>query len=190
MTRDPDSLRGSPVDAMDRHPGLAALAATVAAVKGPVALAPVTIVTPSAYAALAARRALGAAAGPEGRRGIANVTCTTVHTVVRQLGVPGLAARGLRLAPGPVDLEAIRTRAVAGHGGLAELVAHPRGLLSLRDAVAELRRCPAPTLAALGGRHGGGGELARHVDAVRTHLHERGFADTVDLAQAALVATG
>ena len=65
---------------------------------------------------LSARRALGAGAGPEGRRGVANVSCTTVDKLVRQLGGPVLAARGLRLAPGPVDLEAIRTEALASAG--------------------------------------------------------------------------
>ena len=164
---------------------MADLAAAVASAKGSDPLAPVTVVAPSAYAALFARRALGAAPGAQGRRGIANVNCTTVDKLARQLGVPVLAARGLRLAPGPVDLEAIRTRALAARGWLADLVGHPRGLVALRDAVAELRRCPAPTLVALGRRRGRIGDLARLLDEVRAHLHERGFADTVDLAEAA-----
>ena len=165
-----------------------ALHAAVANAKGSDPLAPVTVVAPSAYAALCARRTLGACAGPQGRRGIANVSCTTVDKLIRQLGVPVLASRGLRPAPHPVDLEAIRTGALSSRGWLAELVGHPRGLLALRDAVTELRRCPAPTLAAMGRRLGRIGDLVRLLDAVRSHLHERGFAESVDLVEAAIAA--
>ena len=165
------------------------LGAAVAKAKGPDPLAPVTVVAPSAYAALAARRSLGAAPGPDGRRGVANVSFTTVDKLVRQLGVPALAGRGLRLAPHPVDLEAIRTGALAARGWPAELVGHPRGLLRARATpLTELRRCPAPTLAAMGRRLGRIGDLARLCSSVRTHLHERGFADPVDLAEAATAA--
>jgi RecB family exonuclease len=186
MTRQPD---GDPVitalEAVRRDRYVVALAAAVAAAKGPDPLAPVTVIAPSAYAALFTRRALGAAPGVEGRRGVANVNCTTLDNLTRQLGVPGLAARGLRLAAGPVDLEAIRTRALAAGGWLADLVAHPRGLVALRDAVVELRRCPVATIDALSRRRGRIGELARQVSGVRAHLHARGFADSVDLAEAA-----
>ncbi len=113
------------------------------------------------------------------------MTCTTVDKLARQLGVPVLAARGLRLTPGPVDLEAIRIQAVAARGWRADLVGHPRGVVALRDALGELRRCPAPTLAALGRRRGRIGDLVHLLDDVRVHLHERGFADTVDLTEAA-----
>jgi RecB family exonuclease len=164
---------------------MADLAAAVAGAQGSDPLAPVTVIAPSAYAALFARRALGALPGAQGRRGIANVSCTTADKVARQLGVPVLAARGLRVAPGPVDLEAIRMNALDCRGWLTNLVGHPRGLVALRDALGELRRCPAPTLAALGRRRGRIGDLARLLDEVRAHLHGRSFADTVDLAEAA-----
>jgi len=182
MARGPDRSPSAPADV---DPFLAALCATVHGVKGADPLTPVTVVAPSAYAALFARRALGAGSGPGGRRGIANVNCTTADKLIGQLGGPVLAARGMRRAPAAVDLEAIRTRAIATGGWLAELVAHPRGLLALREAVAELRRCPAPTLAALARRRGRIGDLARQCHAVRDHLHERGFADPVDLVEAA-----
>ena len=161
------------------------LSAAVRRAKETDPLTPVTVVAPSAYAALFARRALGAGHGPEGRGGVVNVTCTTADKLVRQLGAPVLGARGLRLAPAPVDLEAMRTGALAARGWMADLVAHPRGMLALRDAVAELRRCPAPTLAALGRRRGRIGELCRLVAEVRAVLHRRGYADAVDLAAAA-----
>jgi len=185
MARAPDSWRDT---SGDGDGVMAALSAAVGEVKGSDPLAPVTVVAPSAYAALAARRSLGGTPGPEGRGGIANVNFTTVDKLVRQLGVPVLGARGLRLAPGPVDLEAVRTGALSSRGWLAELVGHPRGLRALREAVTELRRCPAPTVAAMGRRLGRIGDLARLLDGVRIHLHERGFADTVDLAEAAATA--
>ncbi len=167
---------------------MAALGAAVQRAKGPDPLVPVTVVAPSAYAALFARRALGATPGTGGRRGVANVSCTTVDKLVRQLGVPALAARGLRLAPDPVDLEAVRTGALASPRWLADLVGHPRGLVALRNAVTELRRCPAPTLVALARRRGRIGDLSRLVEGVRAQLHTRGFADAVDLAEAAATA--
>ena len=166
-------------------PVMAVLHAAVVRAKGPDPLAPVTVVAPSAYAALAARRALGAATGPGPRRGVANVNCTTVDKLTRHLGAPELAGRALRLAPGPVDLEAIRTGALATGGWLADLVGHPRGLVALRDAVSELRRCPAATLGALAPRGGRIGDLCRLLAEVRDHLHGRGFADVVDMAEAA-----
>src|ERR1700719_2371182 len=181
----PDPVPGGP---LRDDPVMADLAAAVAGAKGSDPLAPVTVVGPSAYAALFARRALGALPGAQGCPGIANVNCTTVDKVTRQLGAPVLAAQGLRLAPGPVDLEAIRVRALEARGWLADLVGHPRGLVALRDALGELRRCPAPTIVALGRRRGRIGDLANLLDAVRAHLHGRGFADTVDLAEAAALA--
>src|SRR5580704_17128325 len=164
MTRAPDIAQGAPGA---RDPITTALDAAVQRAKESDPLAPVTVVAPSAYAALFARRALGRASGPGGRRGVANVTCTTVDKLVRQLGVPVLAGRGLRPAPGPVDTEVIRTGASATGGWLAELVRHPRGLIALRDALAELRRCPASTLALLAGRGGRVGDLCSLLREVR-----------------------
>ena len=187
MTIAPVSLAGGP-EAGDADPVVAALAAAVGAAQDGDLFAPVTVVTPSAYAALFCRRALGATVWPDGRRGVANVTCTTLDQVVRHLGGPALAAQGLRPAPGPVGLEALRWQATGTPGWLADLASHPRGLRSLDSACTELRRCPAPTVAALARRTGRVGELARLVGAVRDHLHERGFADEVDLAQAATAA--
>ncbi len=200
MTRPPDtvlaasdSASGSPDSgSLDTAvPGpMAALGAAVHEAKGPDALAPVTVVAPSAYAALAARRALGSTPGPGGRCGVANVSVTTVDKLVRQLAGPVLGARGQRLALGPVEREATRTVATARGGWLAELVGHPRGLLALGDALAELRRCPAGTLEALARRRGRLGDLGRLLDEVRTQLHERAYADAVDVAEAATTVAG
>jgi hypothetical protein len=171
--------------ALCADPAVNALGGAVHVAKGSDPLAPVTVVAPSAYAALYARRALGAVDGPGGRRGVANVNCTTVDKLIRQLGMPVLSARGQRLAPPHVDLEAIRTTALASRRWLADLVGHPRGLAAIRAAVGELRRCPLPTLVALRGRRDRVADLCRLSEDVRAHLHGRGFADTVDLAEAA-----
>ncbi|HVA03628.1 MAG TPA: PD-(D/E)XK nuclease family protein [Acidimicrobiales bacterium] len=188
MARSPVTEQATAVDV---DPVVTALWAAVDRAKGADPLAPVTVVAPSAYSALFARRALGSWVGLDGRRGIVNVSCTTVDKLIRQLGVPVLAARQQRVAPGPVDLEAIRIRALSTRGWLAVLVGHPRGLVALRDALAELRRCPAPTLDALARRPGRIGDLCRLLAEVRDHLHRRGYADIVDLAQAATqTATG
>jgi ATP-dependent helicase/nuclease subunit B len=148
-------------------------------------LCPVTIVAPTSYAALATRRALGAVRRPDGRGGVANVSCTTPDKLLRQLGAPVLAARGLRVAPGPVDLAVIRAQAEESGGWLADLVGHGRALFALRDALAELRRCPEPTIAALAARPGRIGALAGQVGRVRTRLHEHGYAEALDVAEAA-----
>ena len=183
MTRSPDLVpdASGPADTPVSGP-LAALGAAVHDAKGPDPLAPVTVVAPSAYASLAARRALGSSPGPGGRHGVANVSVTTVDKLVRQIAGPGL---GGRLAPGPVEREATRAVAVSRRGWLAELVGHPRGLGALGDALAELRRCPAGTLGALARRRGRIGDLARLLEAVRAQLHERGYVDAVDVAEAA-----
>jgi RecB family exonuclease len=185
MTRAPHPGDG----ASPRTDGVTAtLGEAVQRAKGADPLAPVTVVAPSPYAALFARRALATVSGPGGRRGAVNVSCTTADKLLRQLGAPVLAARDQRLAPGPVDLEAIRAGALASRGWLAELVEQPRGLAALRDAMTELRRCPAPTLEALARRRGRIGDLCRQWEVVRAQLHGRGFADAVDLGEAAAAA--
>src|ERR1700688_4123661 len=99
MARAPDSVQEAPLRS---DPLRDALWRAVERAKSGDPMAPVTVVARSAYAALFARRALGAAGGPGGRRGVVNVSCTTVDKLVRQLGVPVLAVQNQRLAPGPV----------------------------------------------------------------------------------------
>jgi RecB family exonuclease len=172
------------------EPAGAPLVEAVAAVRGGDPLAPVTVVAPSEHSARAARRELGWSSEDDGRRGVANVDCTTVDGLIRRLAVPLLADRGLRVAPWAVDLEALRACAGASPGWLADLAAHGGGLLALHHACTELRRCPAATVAALGRRSGRAGELARLVVEVGARLHESGFADELDVVRAAEAAGG
>ena len=73
--------------------------------KGGDPLAAVTVATPSAYSAVFVRRALGSGPGAGGRRGWANVRCTTVPALLELLGGPPLAVRGRQKTPPVVDLE-------------------------------------------------------------------------------------
>ena len=166
-------------------PVTGAVAARVAAAKGPDPLAPVTVVCPTVYAALAVRRSLGSVAVAGRGPGVANVECTTVDKLVRRVAGPVLVGRGLRLASSPVDLEALRSCAEEAGGWPADLGSQPRGLVALRSACTELRRCPRPVVAAMGARPGRVGELARLVLEAGAHLLRQGFADELELMGAA-----
>jgi RecB family exonuclease len=149
-------------------------------------LAPVTVVAPSEYAAVFVRRALTAGVGPGGGRCGANITWTTVTGLVRTLGGPALAARGLRLASPAADREVIATRARATPGWLRRFSSHPSAPVELQRALAELRRCPPQTLEALGRGGGRGADLVGLLAAVGVSLHACGLADGADLASEAL----
>jgi ATP-dependent helicase/nuclease subunit B len=158
---------------------------SLAEAKGDDPLAPATVVTPSGYAAVFVRRQLGAGPGCEGRRGWANITCTTLPALTAALAGATLAGRGLRGAAPAVDLEVIRTEARVAKGWLARYCAHPAALLELQRALVELRRCPPATVGAIGRRDGRGGDLVRLLDAVRHRLHHCGLADEGDVVAAA-----
>jgi RecB family exonuclease len=143
-------------------------------------LAPVTVVAPSGYAAVFVRRALG------GSRGWANITSTTVPALVRSLGGPPLAARGLGLAAPAIDLEVIGTEARATGGWLGQLSSHPSALVELQRILVDLRRCPPEMLDALGRQPGRGGDLVSLLASVRRTLHSCGLADTAEAATEAL----
>ena len=149
-------------------------------------LAPVTVVAPSGYAAVFVRRWLGSGGG----RGWANVTCTTVPSLVRALADPGLAARGLRLASAAVDLEVIRSEANRSGGWLGPFSAHPGGLRALQGALVELRRCPDAGREAVRAGGGRGRDLVSLVEVVGRRLRAGGFTDTADLAAEAVRAAG
>ncbi len=151
-------------------------------------LAPVTVATPSAYCAVYVRRVLAAGPGAGGRRGWANVSCTTVPALVDRLAGPSLAARGLVEAPAAVDLEVIRSRARTAGGWLEAFSSHPAAVVELRRALVALRRCPPPSLETIGRAPGRAKDLVELVVAVRGHLHDGGFADSGDVAAEALAA--
>lgn len=96
-------------------------------------LAPVTVVVPSNYAAVAARRDLA-------RRdtGVANVTFLTLHRLAERLGGPVLAGAGRRPAATPVVAAAVRAILAADPGVLAPVADHPATEQALVTAHREL----------------------------------------------------
>jgi len=151
-------------------------------------LAPVTIVTPSTYAAVATRRALALAAGSRAPGGVANVSCTALDLLVAQLGAPSLWRQGLRPVPAAVETEVIRQVAADGAEPWRRLASHPRTLVALDRAFSELRRLTPSALEALARQSVRGAEVAGLLVAVRNRLHERHWADGLDLREAALEA--
>lgn len=151
------------------------------------ALAPVTVVTPSGYAAVALRRQL-ACGGPGS--GLVNVDFTTVGRVERALAARHVEAEGWRELPAAVELEAIRQVAASGPDPWPRLVDHPRTVGALARAFAELRRWSLPGVEALAARQVRRRDVLLLFLAVRRHLAEHGFADELDIRAAALEATG
>lgn len=150
------------------------------------ALAPVTVVAPSVYAAIAGRRRLILETRYHHAAAVAAVSFITFDHLARQLGAPVLARGGLRPVPAAVEAECIRVVAASGPSGWSPLAAHPRTLTATQMAFAELRGLLPHDLEALGRRPVRGAEVVSLLLAVRRHLHEHGFADSLDLRGAAV----
>lgn len=172
------------------HLALDRLWEAVAAAKDGRPLAPVTVVVPTTTAAVATRRELAGAARRRGRGGVANVDCTTLDLLARTLGSPGLSARGLRLAPAAVEAEVTRLALSEGARPWSRLGTHRRTLAALHRAFDELRGLAPPALEALAARRAAGAEVVALFLEVRRRLHERGFADRLDLRAEALAVAG
>src|SRR4249919_719957 len=88
-----------------------ALAAAVARAKGREPLRPVTVVVPSNYAGVAARRALAR------RHGVAGVSFVTLYRLAELVAGPVLAAEGRVPLSSPVLATALRS-ILADHGAM------------------------------------------------------------------------
>ncbi|MGH8898749.1 MAG: PD-(D/E)XK nuclease family protein [Egibacteraceae bacterium] len=161
-------------------PALEALSAAVDAAKAGDPLAPVTVVVPSTYAGLAARRALSA------RRGLVNCQFTLLVRVAELLGGHALAAAGRLPLPDAVRAEAVRSALAAAHGPLASAARHPRTLRSLTSTLAGLRGTPARELDRLARSSARASEIVGLYQAVQASL--RGYYDEHDLLVAAAAA--
>ena len=125
-------------------PALEALADAVAEAKGDEPLQPVTVVVPSNYAGVAARRALAR------RTGLAAVGFVTVYRLAELLAGPTLATQGRVPLSSPVLTTALRA-VLADHGGIFRSVAgQPATVEALRRVHRELRELDDEQLAALG----------------------------------------
>ncbi len=134
------------------------LAGQVAEIKGGDALAPVTVLVDSNYAAVAARRALAARPG-----GVANVSFLTLHRWAERLGATALAAAGRRPVSAPVIGAAVRAVLDAEPGMFAPVADHPATERALVAAHRELAGVQDEALDAVGARS------SRARDVVRIH---------------------
>jgi len=160
--------------------GSAALAQAIVDAKAGVALAPVSVIVPSNFAGLAARRMIGS--GELGLAGIANVNFVTPFRLAELLAVGEL--RGAK----PL------TKPVLGAGVRRALADDPRHFHAVRDhqateralaaAVGELSnvsRAGRDQIAEQGGAHAA--SIMALYDSIKIHL--RGFHDEADVARAA-----
>jgi RecB family exonuclease len=118
-----------------------ALHDAVAAAKAGDPLAPVTVVVPTNYVGVAARRMLGS--GVLGRvtergDGVVAVTFLTVYRLAELLGAPRLAAQQRRPASAPVLAAAVRAVLADAPGRFAPVAAHAATEAALVDAHREL----------------------------------------------------
>ena len=156
-----------------------ALAQAIADIKAGVALAPVTVIVPSNFAGLAARRMLGR--GDLGVTGVANVNFLTPFRLAELLAVGEL--RGRKPLTKPVLGAAVR-RALADN---------PRQFGSVRDhrateqvlaaCVGELSNVSAAGRQAIRDQGGHASSIIELFDDIRSHL--RDFHDEADVARAA-----
>jgi hypothetical protein len=133
-------------------PASRALHAAVVAAKGGDPLAPVTVVVPTNYVGVAARRLLGSGAlgrVTDGGDGVAGVTFLTVYRLAELLGAPRLAAAHRRPVSSPVLAAAVRAVLADAPGRFRPVAAHPATEAALVSAHRELSTLDHAALDAL-----------------------------------------
>jgi hypothetical protein len=146
-------------------PAMALLAEQVDALKGGDPLAAVTVVVPSNYAAVAARRFLAARPG-----GVANVSFLTLHRLAEQLGRNRLAAAERLPVSMPVIAAAVRAVLAEAPGVFAAVADHPATERALVAAHRELRAVPADALDTVAACSPRAGDVVRIHRTVAEHL--------------------
>ena len=159
----------------------------VAARKHDDPLAPVTVIVPTNYVGVAARRLL--AGGSLGRltsagEGVAGVTFLTVYRFAELLGAPRLARAAQRPVSTPVLAAAVRQVLTREPGIFARVAEHPATERALVEAYRELSECEERDLDRLAGAGARASEVVRVYRAARAHLHS-GWYDERDLMEAA-----
>lgn len=147
-------------------------------VKGDDPLTPVTVIVPSNYVGIAARRAMGRAGG------VAAVTFLTTYRLAELLGGARLAGEGRRPVSMPVVAGAVRGVLHDAPGHFAGVETHPTTERALTRAHRELSDVPERGLRRLAATS------ARAADVVRVHRSVRArlaadFSDEQDLLAAA-----
>lgn len=151
-----------------------ALAAAVEEAQANDRLAPVTVVVPSNYVGLGARRALAR------HRGIAAVGFATPYRLAGMLGAAMTAAAGRRPVSTPVIAARVRSILRAEPGYFAGVQGHPATERALVKAHRELSEVPGPGLDRLGAASARAKDVVRIHRAVKEGLAER-FHDEQDL---------
>jgi RecB family exonuclease len=171
-------------------PAALALRDAVAAGKRGDPLAPVSVVVPTNYVGVAARRLLGSGAlGPVTERGvgIAGVTFLTVYRTAELLGAPRLAAAGRRPISTPVLGAAVRGVLRKDAGIFGDVAAHPATERALVEAYRELSQCDDDALDRLAGAGRRAADVVRVYRGARASL-AREWYDERDLMDAAVTA--
>ena len=119
-------------------------------------MAPVTVVVPSNYAAVAGRRALAAVGS-----GVAAVSFLTLHRLAERLGGPALAAAGRRPVSPAVVAQAVRLVLAEAPGMFASVADHPATEQALVAAHRELAAVSEANLHAVAGASARAGEVVR-----------------------------
>lgn len=147
-------------------PATAALADLIAAIKGDDPLQPVTVVMPSALAAVTVRRALAAG-------GLAATELVTLPALVPRLAARVLAAHDANPI-GSLEMRLVIRSVLAEAGGrLSELGHHPATLAALADTFRELRPLDASDLGALAKQSRRSAEVVDVYRGVRRVVAER-----------------
>ncbi len=166
----------------------AALRDAVATGKHNDPLAPVSVIVPTNYVGVAARRQLGSGAlGSVTDRGtgIAGVTFLTVYRIGELLGAPRLAAAGRRPVSTPVLGAAIRGVLAREPGIFADVAQHPATEQALVETYRELSQCDHAALERLSTTGRRAADVVRVYHAARGALTGRWY-DERDLMDAAV----
>jgi hypothetical protein len=155
------------------------LARAIVDAKAGVALAPVTVVVPSNFAGLAARRMLGS--GDLGVAGVANVNFVTPFRLAELLAVGEL--RGRKPLTKPVLGAAVRRALADDPQHFRNVRDHRSTEQALSIAVGELSNVSVAGRQAIRDQGGHAAAIIELFDAIKSHL--RGFHDEADVAWAA-----
>lgn len=139
------------------EPAVALLVDRVRAAKSGDPLAPVTVVVPSNYAAVATRRELAR------RGGVAAVSFLTLYRLAERVGAPALAASGRRPVSAPLVLQAVRAVLAEAPGVFAAVGDHPATELALAAAQRELAGVGADALESLAAQSRRAADIVRIV---------------------------
>lgn len=146
------------------EPAVALLVERVRAAKAGNPLAPVTVVVPSNYAAVATRRELAR------RGGVVGASFLTLYRLAERIGGPALAAAGRRPVSASVVLQAVRAILTEAPGILAPVADHQATALALAAAQRELAGVSPEALDAVAAQSSRAADVFRIVRAVTDRL--------------------